>query len=292
MASSRTPLRYPGGKQKLSPFVKEVLLCNGISTNYVEPYAGGGGIALNLLIDGDIEMVHLNDSSLPIYAFWSSVLNDNNKFCHYLSTIPINVEEWRRQKEIMRDYKSKSLFDIGFSAFYLNRCNRSGILSGGVIGGNEQNGNYKIDARFPRNELIKKIEVIGHFKRQVSISNMDAELYLLQYVNKLGDNTLTYLDPPYYKKSKDLYLNSYKHKDHLKLSKTIQTKLKARWMLSYDLDEHIIDFYKGRRCFTYNLQYSVYNSHKGTELFIFDDDLLLPERSEMKSVDLGLKTLI
>lgn len=292
MSNYKTPLRYPGGKQKLTPFILEILLENGINGHYAEPFAGGAGVGIELLLSRKIKHIHLNDSSIGIYAFWYSILNYTNEFCRLISSASLTIEEWRRQKDIAKQADVSNILELGFSIFYLNRCNRSGVLSGGVIGGNDQTGNYKMDARFSRNDLIRRIELIALFKDSISICHLDAEEYIKSYIPKLPKNCLIYLDPPYYEKGSDLYLNHYKKGDHNRLAQVIQDSIKHNWILSYDGVPEILDFYKYRRNFVYDLQYYAAKVYKGREVFIFCDTLKLPTECSLKFIDAGLKTLV
>ncbi len=288
MGIFRTPLRYPGGKQKLTPFIEEILKENNIREHYVEPYAGGSGIAIQLLISKKIKHVHLNDIDRGIYAFWHSILNKTEKFCNKIMTVSLTVEEWRKQQQVVRNKKKNNLFDLGFATFYLNRCNRSGVISGGVIGGLNQDGNYKIDARFSRSDLIRRIEAISIFKKQISISNLDAEKYIENYIPNLPKDSLIYFDPPYFNKAKDLYINSYQEEDHARLAKSIQRKVRHKWILSYDGVPEILNLYQKRRHFIYDLQYSVAKNYKGKEVFVFSDKINLPIGCSIKSIDAAL----
>ena len=202
MGHHYTPLRYPGGKQKISPFINEILLENNlIGGQYVEPYAGGAGVGIELLLRGQVSRIHLNDIDPAVYAFWHSILKETEEFCYRISRASLSIEEWRKQREILREKEDVDRFDLGYAMFYLNRCNRSGILSGGVIGGLKQNGEWKMDARFPRNDLIRRIESIARLKRFIKIRNWDAEKFIIEYLPRLPPNTLVYCDPPYYNKS-------------------------------------------------------------------------------------------
>ena len=181
MSKHRTPLRYPGGKQRLAPFIIELLDENeGIGGHYVEPYAGGAGVALELLLGGYVEHIHLNDSALAIYSFWRAVTLHTENLCRRIQNASLTVQEWTRQREILRHPTEHDEIDLGFSTLYLNRCNRSGILSGGLIGGINQDGKWRMDARFSRNELIRRIEVIANRRDSISLENMDAEVFYTQ----------------------------------------------------------------------------------------------------------------
>ncbi len=286
----KSPLRYPGGKQRLAPFIAEIMAeSNLVGGEYAEPFAGGAGVAIELLLNGTASRVHLNDKSLPVYCFWRSILTKTAEFCTRISRASMTLKEWRRQKEILRHPHDHIQLDIGFSLFYLNRCNRSGIPTGGMIGGVDQTGNWKMDARFPRNELIRRIELIAEKRKFISVKNWDAEQFIKQYIPKLPRKTLVYCDPPYFHKSERLYLNRYTPEDHARLARTIQKHIKRPWLVSYDSVPQIVEHYSERRSFTYDLQYNAARAYKGTEIFFFSDSVRVPETSAVGSINLGLQ---
>jgi DNA adenine methylase len=285
----KTPLRYPGGKQKLAPFILEIIVANNlVGGDYVEPYAGGAGVAVDLLLRDSVAQIHLNDSSPAIYAFWRSILRNTDEFCRRILGASLTIKEWKRQRYVLSHPSEFSQLDLGFSLFYLNRCNRSGILSGGVIGGLAQTGRWKIDARFPRNELIQRIEAIVRVKKRIVVKNLDAEEFIRDYVPQLSRKTLVYCDPPYYRDAGRLYLNHYKPQDHRRVAAVIQRQLKRPWLVSYDNAPEICACYSDRRCLRYRLQYNASAAYKGTEVFFFSDGLQLPARSMIPSIDLAL----
>lgn len=292
MQRYRTPLRYPGGKQRLTPFVLELLIANGgEGWTYAEPYAGGAGVAMELLLDRRVDHVYLNDSSRHIYAFWKSILTDTDAFCNRLSRASVTLEAWKRHREVVRHPSAHSLLELGFSTFFLNRCNRSGILTAGVIGGQSQSGTWRIDARFPRNELISRIEAIASRRQQITVSNKDAEEFIRLKVPRLPERTLVYCDPPYYERAERLYLNAYRREDHARLATVIQRELTRPWLVSYDGHPDILRLYQKRRRFLYSLQYSAVTSYSGTEVFVFSDDLKIPSTSRLPHVAQGLRSV-
>ena len=293
MSRYKTPLRYPGGKQKLAPFILEVIKENRLEGgHYAEPYAGGAGIAVDLLLSGEVAHIHLNDICPGIYAFWRSVLTKQDELCRRISRASMTVEEWRRQKEIFSRPAKYDQIDVGFSMFYLNRCNRSGIISGGVIGGLKQDGRWRMDARFPRNELIRRIEAIALMKKSITLKKWDAERFIREYIPRLTKNTLVYCDPPYFHKADRLYLNHYGPEDHARIARVIQREIKHHWVVSYDSAPEILKYYSQRRSFLYDLQYNAAAAYKGTEAFFFSDRVKLPKRSSVSYVDRALKKLV
>lgn len=290
MVQNRTPLRYPGGKQKLTPFIREIMKSNALEGgHYAEPYAGGAGVAMELLMNGDVQHVHLNDSSYHIYCFWASILRFTDEFCSKLSRCMLNVEEWRLQREVVRHPNDFSLLDVGFATFYLNRTNRSGVLSGGVVGGLNQTGKWKIDARFPRNELTCRIELIASKANSIFLYNLDAENFFLKNVPDLPGNSLVYIDPPYFEKASRLYLNHYQPDDHARISDVIQGMEGVKWVVSYDGVTEILNYYSDRRKFLYELQYNASRAYKGSEVFIFSDEIVIPRNSVLRHVNEALR---
>ena len=198
-----TPLRYPGGKQRLGPFFASVLHMNGlVGGGYVEPFAGGAGAGLYLLRRGLVDQVYLNDLDRSVYAFWAAVTQQNAELCAMIEKTPITLKEWDRQKAVQRRKQTAPLFELGFSTLFLNRTNRSGILRAGVIGGREQDGYWHLDARFNRDALIHRIRTLQPVAARIHVSCLDAVKFLKRFRNRSSKATLVYLDPPYFVKGR------------------------------------------------------------------------------------------
>lgn len=273
-----SPLRYPGGKGKIANYIKLLLEQNLLlDGNYVEPYAGGASVAIDLLANEYVSDIHINDIDDSVYSFWHSVLNDTDLLCEKIVNAELTIDEWKKQRDIHRNTRKHSMLDVGFSAFYLNRTNRSGILTGGVIGGVEQTGEWKIGARFTKDNLIKRIQKIADYKDRINLYNEDA-VHLIKRLSKcLPKRTLYYLDPPYYDKGKDLYVNHYKHEDHVEIANIISKIHDRCWLISYDNVEPIKCLYEQYRQHQYSLNYSAAKSKKGSEVLVFSDLLVVPE---------------
>jgi DNA adenine methylase len=284
MSRFKSPLRYPGGKQKLAPFVSEVMRENKLlGGHYAEPYAGGAGVAVELLLRGDASEIHLNDSCSAVHAFWKSILRDTDAFCRRISRASLNVTEWRRQRSILENRGEHDALDVGFSLFYLNRVTRSGIVAGGLIGGLAQDGEWRMDARFPRAELVRRVECIANKRKAIHLRNWDAERFIADYLPRLPKSSLVYCDPPYFEQGHRLYLNHYKPDDHRRIARIIQ-KIKLPWMVSYDAAPEILERYGRRRAFIYGLQYNASRTYVGQEVFFFADRLNIPRNSTVPSI--------
>jgi DNA adenine methylase len=275
-----TPLRYPGGKAKFAPFLMKLLEYNNfVSGHYLEPYAGGAGVALDLLFNNYVEHIYINDIDPAIYHFWIAITKKTKDFLELLESTPITMKQWYKWRSILKGDIKATLLEKGFATLFMNRTNMSGILSAGVIGGKEQDGKYKLDARFNKDALIKRIEKISEYKKQISIYNEDALLLLKSCKDKLPKNTFVYLDPPYYVKGQKLYRNFYEHKDHLAISKILRSKVfKLPWIVSYDNVPQICDMYNKEKKISYQLQYSAKQKRLGEEVAFISSNLTFPRK--------------
>lgn len=280
MHSPYSPLRYPGGKQVLARVLAHLIRINGREGGvYVEPYAGGGGAALALLYWGHVERILINDLDRRIHAFWQSILFETDAFVDLLHRTPLSVGEWRRERDIYQRWWRHSALRVGFATFYLNRCNRSGIIeSGGPIGGQRQDGRWLIDARFNRAALEARIRRVAQFKERITLTCEDASAFLVRRVTRFDAlrKTFVYLDPPYFNKGRDLYLNHYKENDHAALARVLPRKGSFSWVMSYDDVPQIRQLYRTLRQVRFDLGYSARACRKGNELLILHPGLVLP----------------
>ena len=285
-----TPLRYPGGKQRLTPFVREVLLANDLyGCAYAEPYAGGAGVAVSLLLAGDVSQIHLNDADPRIAAFWTAATTHTDALCKFIESVELTVDEWRKHREVVKHPSDHDTLALGCSTFYLNRCNRSGVLGGGLIGGKGQTGTWLMDARFNRTNLVERIQCIGRLSDAITVTALDAEVFATTWAKgNCSEQTLMYFDPPYYERAQSLYLNAYEPSDHARVADTIQNSVTHPWIVSYDNHTAIHALYGERRSFVHELQYSAAKSYKGAEVFIFSDSVQVPSSSRMKSIEHAL----
>ena len=272
-----TPLRYPGGKRRLSTVVSRLMSENRLTDAvYVEPYAGGAAVALALLFGGHASAIHLNDLSRPIFAFWNTVLNETDSFCRRIETVSVTMDEWSRQRSVYDAQETADLSDLGFATFFLNRTNRSGIISGGVIGGKEQTGEYSLDARFGKKDLIRRAEKIGESCGQIHVYQMDALEFTEGVIPKLTGDAFIFFDPPYIESGKDLYLNEYDVDGHLLMAQAVQG-LEHPWICTYDRPAIDYGLYPNHRRIEYGLPYTAQGKRRGKEVMFLSNSLAIPE---------------
>lgn len=276
-----SPLRYPGGKTGLTGFLSNVIQRNGLSgCKYYEPYAGGAGAALSLLKLGEVSELYLNDADRRIFSFWQSAISESERFVERIHSVPLTIQEWHRQHEICSTPDSHSQFDVGFAAFFMNRCNRSGVLTGSVgpIGGYQQTGKWRMDVRFNRAALSERIFSIARMKESIHVSCRDAIDFLKETLprGRGRERVFVYLDPPYVQKGQRLYLNAYLPKDHAKLASYIDAQKALPWIMSYDDSELVRELYSNHFIALMPIKYSLQNKRTARELIISPQYLSVP----------------
>ena len=268
-----SPLRYPGGKGKIYDKVKKIILENQLENHiYVEPFAGGAAIGLQLIMDGIVSRIIVNDLDKSIYSLWYSILYHTNELIDLINKTEITIGQWYIQKEIQKqkDFIRDPLI-LGFSTLFLNRTNRSGVISGGPIGGYKQSGEYLINCRFNKISIIKRIEIISKMRDKIELCNKDACL-LLELLNKRKEDFFINMDPPYYNKGKQLYMNFFEPEDHIILKNTIEHS-RHPWIITYDNVIDLSKLYSDYKQIEFDMNYSAGKKKTGKEILICNECL-------------------
>ncbi len=269
-----TPLRYPGGKHKLTELLfRSIVAMNKPDVTYVEPFAGGAGAALALLDADDVANIVVNDLDPAVYAFWYSAVHASEKMCALVDSVDVTQATWLEQREIYRS-KTEDRLALGFATLFLNRTSRSGVLGAGIIGGKAQEGRYKVEARFYRSTLLQRLARIGELASRIDVRNTDG----LTLITELGTSPthFLYVDPPYYHKGASLYLNSLEHADHLHLATALNAVASGIWLLTYDVSDAVSEAYINRRQALIALQYSAHSPRVARELLVMSDAVVVP----------------
>ncbi len=268
-----SPLRYPGGKGALYARLKWLIRESGLAgCTYVEPYAGGAGAGLSLLVTGQVDRVVINDLDPAIYAFWRALVENPDGLIKRVRKVKLSVREWKRQRNVYIDCDVDDIESLGFATFYLNRTNHSGVLNGGPIGGLEQTGRFKIDARFNRPDLEERIRILGLYGNRITVLCENGIDVIKRYARL--SKTFVYADPPYFEKAGSLYMNTFSAQDHVDLSKVLNAMARKSWLLTYDDVSQVHDLYKDRRRRSFELNYSAHKVAKATEIAVLSDRLI------------------
>lgn len=284
MAQTRTstPLRYPGGKSQLYDFLVKTMLTNNISGTYIEPFAGGAGIAIELLLKNKVKSIVINDFDPSIHSVWNAVINHPQELIERLSEVPFDyttpgvlspnqlIQYWDNIKNRHAEsHLDPFSMENAFTTLMLNRMNVSGIISGGPIGGRTQQGKYKLDSRFNKDTLIKKIMAIAARSADIDLYKLDANELITVISNEPKyepDNTFIFFDPPYYVQGKNLYLSFINNSQHAILAKNILAMDDYFWITTYDSAPQIADIYhSASQKYTYSLNYTANKRGKFSE---------------------------
>lgn len=283
-----SPLRYPGGKAKIAPLVNLLMESSGVNNGtYIEPFVGGAGVALSLLFDNRVNQIVINDYDVAIYSVWNAILHETEKLISLIKDTPVSVEEWKKQKKIYIEKNDAYSIELAFATFYLNRTNRSGIITAGPIGGYDQTGNYLIDARYNKSDLIKRIQKISAYQDKIILYNREIRDFIVNCLPIYNKNSFIYFDPPYFKKGKELYKNFFNLTDHREIAQLIR-ELNIPWMLTYDDEGEIVELYKDKFIKRYQINHSAANKGKNREIIALSSDFW-PTNDAISKLNLDIR---
>jgi len=267
---SVSPFRYPGGKAFLYKYLAQRLerLTPG-ERLYAEPFCGGAGAAVILLKTGAVSHLHLNDVDIRVYSAWKAILEETDRFVDAIHTTAVDLDSWYAARSVVQA-AGQYTFELGFATFFLNRTSRSGIVSGaGPIGGYDQRGNWKIDARFNREALSERVRWLGSVRESITLTSEDALTFLSRSCGRLPlDHTLFFVDPPYVKAGGRLYLNAMDKGKHIALSDMLQDGTLPHWVLTYDDHPLIRQLYSKQTIDDLAVTYSLQSKRREREVLI------------------------
>jgi len=248
-----------------------------------EPFGGGAGASLTLLYQEEVPEIFVNDADPAIYNFWWAILHRAIAFQGALSRTRVSMAEWRRQRDVYRSVERMSRLRRGFATFYLNRCNRSGIIAnGGPIGGTEQKGKWPLGARYNKSALLERCRKLVEYRGRIRVSGLDG-LEFLETVDEA--TTMLFIDPPYYDKGRLLYLNALDEAYHKRLARKLKSNQDSPWVLTYDDCPEIRRLYRGWATVRpFRLSYSATKRRSGRELLITPKWMRLPGRQTSEAI--------
>jgi DNA adenine methylase len=262
MHLNHSPLRYPGSKRKLLKYFDKVLSFNNMAPQIlVEPFVGGGSVFLHFLLNKNTKKIIIADKDILIYSFWKTLFCECSHLIRFIKSVKVNLNTFDRYRTISDNPNKHSITTLAEACLFLNRTSFSGILNSGAgpIGGRRQTSQYKIDCRFGRENLIKKIEKIAAFRNRVTVlccDWADTINYAIKSLKYPPNEILFYLDPPFYKKADQLYRHFFEERDHEILRNTV-IGLKQSWILSYDKARQIEKLYSNSKSLHVQAPYSI-----------------------------------
>lgn len=279
-----SPRRYPGGKGRLAPYISTLMSWQDpLPEVDAEPFAGGAGVALKLLVDHEVESIHINDLNPGQAAFWRSIFENSGQFAELIDGEPVDLDAWARWRAVYEAPAGHDDMTLGFATFFLNRTNRSGILTARPIGGLEQTGTWKIDARFNRADLARRVRFLGKFSDRVLVTELDARAMIGSLDEAASARYFLYVDPPYLVQGDQLYMNGLSADDHQEVADAL-SETSARWLLTYDADARVTaTLYATHRCLEFDIQHNAHRHHLGQEYAVFSPSVIVPDDTVVMS---------
>lgn len=246
----RSAFRYPGSKDKIADdvlkwFPPSVLysFANRSLSCYCEPFIGCGAMAVKVLpLLASSTRVVIADKDYGIVCLWKAVRDNPKELSRKLLNFTPSVEAFADFKT--RDgSRDGDPVDIGFRKFALHQMSFSGLgaMAGGPIGGVAQRSDYAVDCRFRPERHARHIgDQHKLLKRFASVEIIDGDFSLA--LDRVPDDGFAYMDPPYFLKGGELYVNNMTPEDHERLAGILATA-RYEWALSYDDHERIRKLY-------------------------------------------------
>jgi DNA adenine methylase len=268
-----SPLRYPGGKRRLVPYIAAALAENDLQPDFfVEPYAGGASVSLELLYLDLVGRIVIGDSDPMVNAFWETVVTDVDWLCEQVESISLDLKTWEHMKQTNFRARRK----LALACLYLNRTSFNGALheGAGPIGGKAQSSEYDIGCRFPRKRLVSRLRKCAKLADRIDVAPAQDAMITVRNARdrarREDASTFFYLDPPFWAKSRFLYRHSFTDLAHDRLADQLHW-LHDHFLLSYDPAPKIVELYTGHTAGTVaeiELLYSGSSRSAGTEIVI------------------------
>lgn len=262
----RSPLRYPGGKNRAVKNIKELI---PHYKEYREPFLGGGSVFVHEKQQMPNAKFWVNDLYDPVHMFWKMVRDDIDTMVDRVIELRGRSSDGKQLFHFLRDnYESFSELDKAAAFFVFNRVTFSGVSDAGGY------SDESFRKRFTESsiERLKKLKDI--MDEDVKVTNMDYQ----EMVEADGDDVFIFLDPPYYSATKSgLYgKNGKLHKDfdHERFAEVMENS-DHKWLITYDDSEYIRELFSFANIIAWDTKYGMKNvtsssNQKGKELFIYN----------------------
>ncbi|QOT19275.1 DNA adenine methylase [Paenarthrobacter sp. YJN-5] len=279
-----SPLRYPGGKARMAPWLTDTFegLLGPMDVEiWLEPFGGGAGAALTALCTGKVPEAWIVEANPALAAFWTTVMNDGPALAARVErTIPTLAlfQESRENVGAALAGEHLNVFDLGLSAFILNRCSRSGMIlpSVGPIGGKMQAGQHTIAARFNAGALADRIRAVHALGDRFKVFAGDGISFLEDLPDSgVQDEVFCFVDPPYIGVGNDLYAVGMDDDLHQRLARALN-RLTTPWLLTYDAHPRVPLLYPGSHVVEFDIPHTAGSSRVGTEYLVLGPGMDLP----------------
>lgn len=281
-----SPLRYPGGKARMTPFLTDLFVQqHGVLLDievWIEPFAGGAGAGLGLLDQGVITDLWLVERNPGLAAFWRTVAHDGERFAATVRSTTASMKTWHHSREVLAAREAGESVDddaLALAAFVVNRCSRSGMVNSkvGPIGGKGQSGRWTVESRWSPGSLADRIEHIARSGSGILIHEVDAIDYISELTGSgVEDEVFLFVDPPYVREGNGLYQHGMSMDQHQDLADALRS-CPAPWLLTYD-DEPVVKdvLYPEERIIEYDIAHTANKQRIDREWAVLSDRTCFP----------------
>lgn len=267
-------LRYPGSKAKLVPHIMRAFpdqllspLFQHQELEYIEPFVGGGAVALRVLdaLRGARErtLVRLYDKDPHLVCLWNAIIKSPDELAQMVRDhdAPTTDDFYRCKEE---DGTTIDPIRAGFQKILLHQLGFGGLgwMAGGPLGGRDQSSEYNVACRWNPSRIahdIKRIHSLLAGFKSVSVRTQD----FTKSIAIAGERSFVYADPPYYTAGPQLYKHAFDDADHVRLADALRVS-GAEWVLSYDDHPFIRDLYSWAQIDEVAVRYTVAVARDGS----------------------------
>lgn len=280
-----SPLRYPGGKARMSAHLAEVFAQqHGLLDVevWMEPFAGGAGAALTLLDEDQVSEAWLVERHPALAAFWRAVVEQGDELAARVEVLHVDMTTWDEARHVVGAVSAGEQLpdlDAGLAAFVVNRCSRSGIVTAnaGPMGGKHQRGRWTVASRWNAVALAERIRHVHTLGPRIRITEGDGIEHIAELDGSVGieDELFLFVDPPYIREGNRLYANGMTGAGHQRLADALRAT-PARWLLTYD-DEPAVheSLYPTERVLAYDISNTANRQRVAREFAVFSDNCAL-----------------
>ncbi len=264
----RSPLRYPGGKQRAIDQIAN--LFPESAREFREPLVGGGSVFFYARSTQFASKYWINDKFSELHAFWRAVQNE--EICARLmrelealrASFGDDPEKIKKYFLQARQEKTADRYRAAFLFFFFNRVTFSGTTRAGGFSSAASLSRFTASS-------IQRLATLPQALEGVEITNLDFE----DVIQKPGRGVFIFLDPPYFKASRLYGRGGILHEfDHARLARSLKETPKHKFLITYDDCPEIRKLYKWANIQDWQMQYGMNNcnlkkeSKIGAELFI------------------------
>ena len=227
----RSPFRYPGGKTWLIPrFRAWMRSLRRRPRTFIEPFAGGGAIALTVAMENLAERVVMSEIDPSVAAVWKVIIHGD------YPALVAKIMRFQISRETVIEALSeapKGLVNRAFQTIVRNRVQRGGILAPGASLVKRGENGKGVGSRWYPLTLARRIAAIAEVRNRIVFRQADGMEIIAGHVD--DPSAAYFVDPPYTAGGKraGTRLYTFSRLDHAKLFELL-AQARGPAMITYD----------------------------------------------------------